>query len=1172
MATYYVNPSTGNDSNPGTSGSPWKSVFKVSTTISNGDVVNFAAGVYVETSYITFNQDNITLIFANKNTTTVTLGSGLYFQDQPFNCLGKSILTFRGSNQTISGVTLDGQSKQIGGGLQVIDAQNISVSDVIINNCFGFGIWLINVDGGDFTDVVSYNNSWASTSWVGGGIQWGNCNNITWLRVRGEEIQKVGNQGGGIAWKTLGSGANFYVTNSTVKDCEAIVYYYGEGHSEQSPNIAFEMSRANLGNVLIDNLYANNIISLIGNADQVGYNGADKTVTLINSHVDCDPTQSYPLELSVGNCEIAYNYFDSPTAGYGIINWDRSQQKNWDIHHNVFENMGGGGWPATVINSSLGFENLKVYNNYFGFSGVPFAIIGAHALNQGGFTQGIDFANNIVRRTGSSGGGTNYPPTDHLLYMNYVDNHPTTGVRIRNNTYFGFDPVITSNVQVTSNINNNTRDPLQNFSGNKPFPYFGLQEGSNEIDAGIQGGYYYDGSAPDIGPSEQTVISSTCNITNLQVNPSLDNNGTYTLLLAITYQNPPTQLELTIIVDSTVYTRTSTGSGLDNISILDLPSDGQPKSVSVYFTNDNSCSASGTYIAPNINQNQGNYRVTNLSVNCTENGFLSWQNIDPIAAQGQSQIWLQVNESPGAILHIDGISVISGSQSVNLPGMVQNPGFDAPFDIPGVYRYTIRNGSYISGMVFCVRFKEIGNLMVTGVTDDSISLSWDYETFPGDESFFQFDIIRSTEGSNYVVIDRIRGVEDQLTNTYTDTTVGSGTTYYYKIRPVLSHTFAVDNLSVTQTGLQSDAVIGETTGSSNDCFISVDSESIDVSVCDSGTYDVSFDMVVSDLPSDNVRVIIDNVIVATIDTTVTTSVSLTNRPCLGQEIAIRLESDTLSTCNYIFNIQEPTIECLGTTTVQFPGNECSGSVGIQFPEVSCQLFIDNINVVNDDGITHDVEVTITYRNGQSDRIDINGTLFDLEGEIGTEVFTLTGITNVVGDITITAKYEGEVIDINPVAIINNTGVVNKKVTVNGLSSISYDSDGLINDYEWTIKDVDGNTIDSVPYTVGNQPINTFYLSGFAQSLKFDLSLFYSQCSYLVNPTTHSAWTDSELITELNNSGVVFNSTTYTSLVTLVEAIRVFYSATTVTYISDTYGLLYFDTGQTSPNYIEITIS
>src|SRR5262249_17303372 len=48
-AVYYLNPAQGNDGNPGTQSSPWKTMYKVKTTVAAGDTVNIMGGTYTQT-------------------------------------------------------------------------------------------------------------------------------------------------------------------------------------------------------------------------------------------------------------------------------------------------------------------------------------------------------------------------------------------------------------------------------------------------------------------------------------------------------------------------------------------------------------------------------------------------------------------------------------------------------------------------------------------------------------------------------------------------------------------------------------------------------------------------------------------------------------------------------------------------------------------------------------------------------------------------------------------------------------------------------------------------------------------------------------------------------------------------------------------------------------------
>src|SRR3990172_10748970 len=48
--TYYVNVGTGNDTNPGTQGSPFATIQKAATLVNPGDIVIVQNGVYIDTN------------------------------------------------------------------------------------------------------------------------------------------------------------------------------------------------------------------------------------------------------------------------------------------------------------------------------------------------------------------------------------------------------------------------------------------------------------------------------------------------------------------------------------------------------------------------------------------------------------------------------------------------------------------------------------------------------------------------------------------------------------------------------------------------------------------------------------------------------------------------------------------------------------------------------------------------------------------------------------------------------------------------------------------------------------------------------------------------------------------------------------------------------------------
>src|SRR5215813_4051301 len=90
-ATYYLSPATGNDSNPGTQGSPWKTLNKVASSVKAGDTVNILGGTYTPSQYTT----DGSWIRWTENNAHGTAGNPITIQANPGD-----IVTFDGQRQS----------------------------------------------------------------------------------------------------------------------------------------------------------------------------------------------------------------------------------------------------------------------------------------------------------------------------------------------------------------------------------------------------------------------------------------------------------------------------------------------------------------------------------------------------------------------------------------------------------------------------------------------------------------------------------------------------------------------------------------------------------------------------------------------------------------------------------------------------------------------------------------------------------------------------------------------------------------------------------------------------------------------------------------------------------------------------------------------------------------
>jgi len=146
-ATYYVSASSGNDANPGTQSSPWKTIAKATSTLVAGDTVNVLTGTYNEV----VNPKNSGMASApityQGSSGTMIDGTGLH-GDQTngqFNIVGKSYISVFGFNFIHA----------YGNGIHLDSSNNIKLGNNTFNSDFGWNP--INIFNGNH-DIEVFNN------------------------------------------------------------------------------------------------------------------------------------------------------------------------------------------------------------------------------------------------------------------------------------------------------------------------------------------------------------------------------------------------------------------------------------------------------------------------------------------------------------------------------------------------------------------------------------------------------------------------------------------------------------------------------------------------------------------------------------------------------------------------------------------------------------------------------------------------------------------------------------------------------------------------------------------------------------------------------------------------------------------------------------------------------
>jgi len=388
----------------------------------------------------------------------------------------------------LSGFTIDGDGKKLHGGIYVRHRNNVTIDGVKVINTHFMGIWLWDVKYSVLKNSQIINSSWGSSSYCVGSLNLGNLDHV--------EISNLNvNENTGYGIKAIGPSGGNNIFNTNIHDSRVSVSPVG---------------------LWIYNTYVDNTISLV-NSNAIPSTGI-QTMRVHHNTLDMETRAKgagYAIELTIHDAEIDHNYFLK--GSYGMANWS-NPMKNWSIHHNTFYALQGT-YPGEVVRSQWsGLHNVKLYNNTVEFAGTrTINVVGAY----GGNSDNIDIKNNLFINNNTS---YSYYPNQLVHLENGAS---VTSLTVKNNLFYKL--AVGSVAGVYSG--NLTSDPLITLSGTRPDPYYMLKTGSPLINAGLNVGYPYVGTAPDIGALEyggtttnalpQVSISSPANSTKFTAGASV---------------------------------------------------------------------------------------------------------------------------------------------------------------------------------------------------------------------------------------------------------------------------------------------------------------------------------------------------------------------------------------------------------------------------------------------------------------------------------------------------------------------------------------------------------------------------------------------------------------------------------------------------------------------------
>ncbi|GHN02626.1 hypothetical protein WSM22_41150 [Cytophagales bacterium WSM2-2] len=491
---YYVSIAGNDITGDGSINKPWRTLKYAAARVraNLGHTIKVGAGIFVETGLVEIPL-GVSVEGAGIDSTIFKATSSFYYHpsDPGYGTdhflISLSEFNQSDGNQTLRNFTIDGDSKQLHGGIYVRYRNKVNIDRVKVQNTNYTGIWFWDVRDSQLTNAQLINCSWGSAGYCSGALNVGNLKHVEISQLNIDE-----NTGYGI--KALGPDGYNDIFYLKIHDCHVSVTPFGLWNNGSAPNIAIELWMSTLVGCEIYNTYVDNTISLVNNA--VPSTGA-QTIRVHHNTFDIQTRANgsgYGIELTIHDAEIDHNYFLK--GNYGIANWG-DPMINWSIHHNIFYALDEAHVGEAVRSQWGGLHNLKLYNNTIEFTGNnTMNVVGVY----GGSSENIDIRNNLV--INSNTGYSFYP--NELLHTE--SGATISNLTVLNNSTSNLDPgsLIASlvdllNPYIKLNVLTN---PSITKTGSRPTPYYVPATGSSLINAGLNVGYEFAGAAPDIGAFE----------------------------------------------------------------------------------------------------------------------------------------------------------------------------------------------------------------------------------------------------------------------------------------------------------------------------------------------------------------------------------------------------------------------------------------------------------------------------------------------------------------------------------------------------------------------------------------------------------------------------------------------------------------------------------------------
>ena len=512
-ATYYVDPNGNDTSGNGSQTYPWKSLSNACAKVTgSGNTISINPGTYTDNNRCNL-AFGVNIQGAGiSSTTIITSYNGGVESGYIYRAQSQTNPVPHGNND-ISGFTLDGNNKTASGGIWIRGSDTINIHDMKIMN---MKIRAIGLGGYGFgTDYATLTMNQP----VAYGIGY-NLYNLTIDNTTETTTSTTSDRLGAI--DLLG------VANVTFHDSTINENYANSGTGVKAVpgwlknfkmyNVTFTMYPSHTDNFVIEtynftsdseiyNCTFNHLISLNGGITTLNA-GSSWNLKIHDNVFTYGYSGTSGNEFSHNWLDVYNNYFygyPAPTAGLWSTNYlTGSGVSHWRFRNNVVYNCADGVYLVRGANSYV-----EIYNNVFDtMNAKPWGGSGIDAAGFSGTLSGAKIQNNLIMNTVSAPISIGSNLTNTLVDHNWFYNDGNS-----NNI---------SNSGASTTQTNNVKGVLPgiNLSGTRPDPYYRPSSAtSNVVDAGINVGLPYSGTAPPVGAYEYFSTTPVLNApTNLKAN------------------------------------------------------------------------------------------------------------------------------------------------------------------------------------------------------------------------------------------------------------------------------------------------------------------------------------------------------------------------------------------------------------------------------------------------------------------------------------------------------------------------------------------------------------------------------------------------------------------------------------------------------------------------------